>query len=541
MQDTYRITALEDKTFIVPWYETITSGTTGTLTLPTGGTLVLNQWSGSVSAKCSTITITEKPTGISAKTSAGVDITVTISSNGAWALSGTPSAYPVAIVYYYQVKLFYFNSAYSLDTVGAPNIHLRQHAITDTNDHTSTATSGQMLKADASGLPVNATNTDTQVSDAVQYSLTGFVNRTDSTLGMSGASFQVTTGTSYVFYSEGKKYTKTTTQEVTISNDNTMHYVYFDNDGVLTVSTDVWGINTNKVLVAMVYKTGAAYAIFDERHSFTRNRHWHSWAHYTIGARYYSGFTGTFTDTTLSVTQGTIEDEDIIIDSGGTKTACRLWYRNSGAASMTFESNVTTPYKIVTGAIKYDNAGTLTSVDNNYYVCSYVYATNDKDYPIAVVVGQAQYAGTPAGLDSARAEAVPTVPGGVLIEWKLLYQVIYHNPSGTPDYIEANDKRTVSTGPAGTVTSGSHAALVDRSLPNSHPASAITNTPAGTVSATDVQSAIDELASEKLAITSLVLPFYVEAGTIDTIPLTADSKLPFFDATATAKNIALTT
>lgn len=45
--------------------------------------------------------------------------------------------------------------------------HARQHAITSTDDHTSSATSGKMLKANANGLPVDATNTDTDVADAV--------------------------------------------------------------------------------------------------------------------------------------------------------------------------------------------------------------------------------------------------------------------------------------------------------------------------------------------------------------------------------------
>jgi len=155
MQDTYRIKKLEDTYLRVPWYVEVTSGTTGRITFPAGGTLATNQWSGSVSAKSSTITAGEKPTGIAAKTSAGVDITVTISLFGAWALSGTPSAYPIAIIYYYDVKLFNFNREYSLDTVTAPNIHLRQHAITSTSDHTSSATAGQVLKADANGLPVD--------------------------------------------------------------------------------------------------------------------------------------------------------------------------------------------------------------------------------------------------------------------------------------------------------------------------------------------------------------------------------------------------
>lgn len=45
--------------------------------------------------------------------------------------------------------------------------HAQQHAITSTSDHTSTATSGQILKADTNGLPVDATNTDADVASAV--------------------------------------------------------------------------------------------------------------------------------------------------------------------------------------------------------------------------------------------------------------------------------------------------------------------------------------------------------------------------------------
>ena len=70
-----------------------------------------------------------------------------------------------------QIKSFlktYFDTLYG--SIGAS--HTRQHSITDTSDHTSTATSGQMLKADANGLPVNATNTDAQVSGAVSASHT---------------------------------------------------------------------------------------------------------------------------------------------------------------------------------------------------------------------------------------------------------------------------------------------------------------------------------------------------------------------------------
>jgi len=45
--------------------------------------------------------------------------------------------------------------------------HAQQHAITAIADHTSGATPAQMLQADANGLPIDATNTNTDVADAV--------------------------------------------------------------------------------------------------------------------------------------------------------------------------------------------------------------------------------------------------------------------------------------------------------------------------------------------------------------------------------------
>ena len=62
--------------------------------------------------------------------------------------------------------------------------HAIQHAIIATADHTSTATSGKMLKANANGLPVDATNTDAEVASAVTLKHTA---GTDTALGAVGS------------------------------------------------------------------------------------------------------------------------------------------------------------------------------------------------------------------------------------------------------------------------------------------------------------------------------------------------------------------
>lgn len=327
--------------------------------------------------------------------------------------------------------------------------------------------------------------------------LNGFVNRTDSTLGMSGSNFQITTATTYDVWSNGNKFTKTTTQQVAIASDLRLHYVYFDTSGVIQVSTDAWSVKSDIVSIAMVYKDGSNYVITDERHGWRRDRDWHDWAHDTIGARYRSGLTGTFTNTTLSIVQGVIYDEDIEFDTGGTKTDCQLWYRNAGLTAMRVELGVSTPYKPSGGGVlQYDAAGTLTDATVNRYVNSYVYATNGSAYPIVVVVGQAQH----VNLAGARNEAFPSILLNTA-EWKLLYRATYQNVGGTPTYVEALDLRLQSTGPATTAASVDHAGLTGRDTANQHPASAITNTPAGSIAATDVQSALNELDSEKAAAT----------------------------------------
>lgn len=54
-----------------------------------------------------------------------------------------------------------------LSNAQVSGLHAKLHPITSTADHSSSATPGNLLKADANGLPVDATNTDAQVSNAV--------------------------------------------------------------------------------------------------------------------------------------------------------------------------------------------------------------------------------------------------------------------------------------------------------------------------------------------------------------------------------------
>jgi hypothetical protein len=103
-KSTLGVTNLEDKYVKCLWFEVVNSGTSGTLTPPTNSTLLMDQWAAGVDALASTLN-SGIPTLIAPETSGGIDITATLDVSGNWTLSGTPAAYPVAIIYCYKVKL----------------------------------------------------------------------------------------------------------------------------------------------------------------------------------------------------------------------------------------------------------------------------------------------------------------------------------------------------------------------------------------------------------------------------------------------------
>lgn len=90
-------------------FESIPSGTSGTVTLPASSTVVLDDFGGTVDAAVSTIS-GGRPTFTQATTSGGTAITTTFDASGNWTFSGTPSAYPVAIIYRVKQLLADFDS-----------------------------------------------------------------------------------------------------------------------------------------------------------------------------------------------------------------------------------------------------------------------------------------------------------------------------------------------------------------------------------------------------------------------------------------------
>lgn len=90
----------------------INSGTSGSLALPSNSTVVLDDFGGTVDAVVTQVS-GGKPTKLPALTAAGAVVATTFDASGNWAFTGTPSAYPVAIVYRVQQLLGNFDSTSS--------------------------------------------------------------------------------------------------------------------------------------------------------------------------------------------------------------------------------------------------------------------------------------------------------------------------------------------------------------------------------------------------------------------------------------------
>ncbi len=131
-------------------FASIGSGTSGTVTLPSSSTVVLDDFGGTVDAIITTIT-GGRPDTVAAVTATGAVVGTTFDSSGNWVLSGTPSAYPVAIIYRVRQTLVNFDST-SSDIMGDAEI------TTGFPDGTATAPGGFFASDSDNGFYRSAAN-----------------------------------------------------------------------------------------------------------------------------------------------------------------------------------------------------------------------------------------------------------------------------------------------------------------------------------------------------------------------------------------------
>jgi hypothetical protein len=98
-----RLTILENNEYKVAYFASVNSAT-GTITIPTGATILADQFPGGVDAYVSTIS-SGQIVGENPNTTTGTKVDVTsFNTSGDFVLSATPSSYPVAIIYMLKIK-----------------------------------------------------------------------------------------------------------------------------------------------------------------------------------------------------------------------------------------------------------------------------------------------------------------------------------------------------------------------------------------------------------------------------------------------------
>jgi hypothetical protein len=417
-----------------------------------------------------------------------------------------------------------------------------------------------------------------QVDNAKQHAWHGFPNNPyEVVLSYDATARQVTltpVGATFDIWLSGVRHTKTGAQTSPVHADTTGNYfVTYDANGDLQVSDTVWDILGAGIPVCYLYYQSSlvdAIALF-ELHTAKANRAWHKSQHAALGTFIKSGLeisgyalnTTNNTDLTYAIASGIIVDEDIdvtitALPDDGPYTLLR----RTGATDWTWTTANSYPFHYTTtGYIEYNenNGGSyqLTPAVASRWVNYFVFATTAIPHTLTngapVSTSNKRFLIVPSqtihtSLASAQGESLASLSwGGILIPeivgaWKWTYET--KSNYGTVGKVQAVEVARISLTRSqltGNFTAGSHNALTGRESADSHPASAITNTPAGNLIATNVQAAIDELDSEKLAITAMRVPFYDSTGTLDTISLNSDSSVPFYDSTGAADNIPLVT
>jgi hypothetical protein len=350
------------------------------------------------------------------------------------------------------------------------------------------------------------------------------------------------TGATFNVWINGKKFTKTGAQAAP-AHANTLggHFVTYDDTGTLQVSTTPWSLtDSSRTPVAFIYwnPTLADGVCFFELHTYERSRQLHANLHATQGTKVVSGFalgdylldTATDAAVTPSVGSGVVADEDIFrtnsaVADGGPYT---LWYRDTTTGEWKW-TTASFPYFYGTyPKYNYDAGGgtgwTTADISNNWFANVWVFVSTavNSNGQVFFVQPQTQF----AAQTDAEAESLANLSWGTMPFQEIapLYKItIKAQNGGTTGGRIVHVERLLGGGASVVSTSApsSHGSLSGRSDVASHPATAVSFTPEGTIAATTVQAAIAEVATDAANALGAYLP--LNGGTVTGVILLDDA------------------
>jgi hypothetical protein len=293
----------------------------------------------------------------------------------------------------------------------------------------------------------------------------GFLNPelTHISVDDSTRTFTITpTSSSYTYFVGGLKLTASSPKSVQWSALNGLHFFYLDENGILqTTTTFTDDIITKYCFASVLYwddSINKHIYFANERHGVHMGTQTHLYLHNTRGAQFDRGLklvnfsinaTGDEqVDAQFNSNSGLIWDEDIRI-SIPSQITFPVFYRTNWAWKRKEADNYPVIYSGQEGytgsriAYNFFNGSTwtLAQVDSNKFVLVHVFATNDIEFPVICLLGQAQYSSKAAARVGASVE-LQSLSGLPFAEFVPIGSVIYET---SDSYNNVPKARIVST------------------------------------------------------------------------------------------------
>jgi len=333
-----------------------------------------------------------------------------------------------------------------------------------------------------------------------------------------------------------KTHTFTGAQTKTISASSTNYFFYYENvGGVMTLqsSTSPWVIGQHAPISYLTWDSFAQSGVFKlwELHSTAMDDATHAYNHTTSGAKYvinsgldmiHNATTGTPAssglNTMIGITAGSFRDEDIQVTTVNGTSGTVKWEQDhgpqtigavalanggqfpvmyyNGARAVRSVTNGRFPFLFTSNIPDYVNAsGAITPVTEDRRFGYWLIVTSDIDDPIRLVPHRAVYTSLAAAQAGMALTALPADLQGIqATEVLCAYRLIFrYNASGGGSSGSTAIKNTQLEN--ATDFRAAQVALITGTAPNN--ASAVIVTPSGNIESTNVQSALEELDSEK--------------------------------------------
>ena len=260
------------------------------------------------------------------------------------------------------------------------------------------------------------------------------------------------TGSNFLIYINGKKYIKST-ESITHSNTNGLHYVYYNESGVLTVSQSVWSIKSHAVVCEIYWDAVNQKALpLDERHTADRDLEWHSWAHTAIKTQWTAG--GVISGYILSdgsldssikwtTTSATLRDEDITVTAAAQSATGYNVLSFDSVGNPRILTDQVYPYLINNNVIQVNTSSSSTSytnvnlTDTKFVNCYVVGITGLSGFPqIVSLSGQKEYSSLGEAIDENWSSlALGNV--NFANEYVPMYQITLHSSTSYANTVKA--------------------------------------------------------------------------------------------------------